>query len=75
LNHLPCYVENIERMSVKNVSGEWDGIETFSEAAMIFSTITSRPVTFATFGQAKVEAVFPFPFAFQIELTTHRNST
>ncbi|MCL4246408.1 MAG: hypothetical protein KJ002_14945, partial [Candidatus Dadabacteria bacterium] len=43
-------------MSVKNVSGEWDGIETFSEEAMIFSTITSRPVIFATFHQGKVEA-------------------
>jgi hypothetical protein len=48
-------------MSVKNVSGEWDGIETFSEVAMIFSTIPSRPVTFATFGQAKVEVVNPLP--------------
>jgi hypothetical protein len=50
-------------MSVKNVSGERDGIETFSEAAMIFSTIPSRPVIFATFGQPKVES-----FAFLLML-------
>jgi hypothetical protein len=29
----------------------------FSEDAMIFSTISPRPVTFATFGQAKVEKI------------------